>query len=32
LPALYVAGSACLIASALVMTLARPRRRVLAAA
>jgi len=32
LPALYVAGSACLVASALVMTLARPRRRVLAAA
>ena len=27
LPALYVAGAACLIASALVMTLAQPRRR-----
>jgi len=27
LPALYVAGVACLIASALVMTLAQPRRR-----
>ena len=32
LPALYIAGSACLIASALIMTLARPRRRALAAA
>jgi predicted MFS family arabinose efflux permease len=27
LPAVYVAGTACLIASALVMTLAQPRRR-----
>ena len=27
LPAVYVAGAACLIASALVMTLAQPRRR-----
>ena len=27
LPALYVAGAACLIASALVVTLAQPRRR-----
>jgi predicted MFS family arabinose efflux permease len=32
LPALYIAGSACLIASALIMTLARPRRRALAPA
>jgi predicted MFS family arabinose efflux permease len=27
LPALYVAGGACLVASALVMTLSQPRRR-----
>jgi len=32
LPALYVAGVACLIASALVMTLAQPRRRAAALA
>jgi predicted MFS family arabinose efflux permease len=32
LPALYIAGSACLVAAALIMTLARPRRRVLAPA
>jgi len=32
LPAVYVAGTACLIASALVMTLAQPRRRAAALA
>jgi sugar phosphate permease len=32
LPALYIAGSACLIASALIMTLARPRPRKVALA
>ncbi len=30
LPALYVAGAACLVASGLIVTLARPRRRVAA--
>ncbi len=32
LPALYVAGVACLIAAALALTIARPRRKALAAA